>query len=317
MIGNSVDTAAAWLNKGEVVAIPTETVYGLAANIFSEKAVKKIFKIKNRPLSNPLIVHVANIKRARSLVTEFPTVAEKLATAFWPGPLTMILPKQEMVSGLITAEQDTVAIRIPDHPVALALLKRLDFPLAAPSANKFSYISPVTAEAVEEMLGDQLEYILDGGPCSKGIESTIVAFEGDSIRILRPGAITEEQLTSVIHQPLNREKNNDIAHPGQCKKHYSPRTPLILTDNIAVTFQQVPPLKIALISFNDPYVAVRADKKIMLSASSCLEEAARHLYKTLYELDKEGYDLIIAEKLPDRGVGRAVNDRLMKAAEPF
>ena len=176
MIGASVETAAKWLLEGEVVGIPTETVYGLAACIYHPDAVQRIFAVKNRPVSNPLILHIASIDDLIPLVSEMPPQALQLAEACWPGPLTMIFPRSERVGDMITGGQPTVAIRIPAHPLTLDLLKTVKEPLAAPSANKYYYISPVTAAAVEEMLGSEIPYILDGGPCEKGIESTIVAF---------------------------------------------------------------------------------------------------------------------------------------------
>jgi L-threonylcarbamoyladenylate synthase len=316
MIGTSVAVAARWLEKDNVVAIPTETVYGLAGNIFSEKAICQIYTVKKRPFSNPLIVHVADLSQAMTLITGMPATAQKLAEAFWPGSLTLILPKNRNVPGLVTAGQDSVAIRIPDHPLALALLKEVRFPLAAPSANPFNYISPVTATAVDEMLGEQIPYILDGGPSTRGIESTIITFEGERVQLLRPGAITEEQISEVINEPLLLKENITVAHPGMFSKHYSPRTPVMLTDDIRTTASGIMNLKIALLTFCDEYPLLHAARKIILSPARNTLEAARNLYAALYQLDKEKYDLIIAEKMPDEGMGKAINDRLMKAATP-
>ncbi|HRE37570.1 MAG TPA: L-threonylcarbamoyladenylate synthase [Chitinophagaceae bacterium] len=314
MKGSSVQLAAEWLRKGEVVAIPTETVYGLAGNAYNVDAIQKIYDVKNRPLSNPLIVHALNIQQVKSLVKEFYAEAEILAKSFWPGPLTMILPKAAIIPDIVTAGQQTVAVRVPSHPLTLELLSLLEFPLAAPSANKFNYISPVTAEAVSEMLGNEVPYILDGGRCQKGIESTIVSFVEKQIKILRHGAITEEQIESVLQKPMSEQKSSGHLHPGMFKKHYSPKTPLWLmnrnSDFTRLRFQK----NIAAICFTENFPSVPVKEKIMLSNSGDLEEAAQHLYSVLYELDKGNFDLIIAEKMPDAGLGKAMNERLIKAA---
>lgn len=314
MKGSSVKEAAVWLRKGEVVAIPTETVYGLAGNAYNVNAIQKIYDVKNRPLSNPLIVHALNMQQVKSLVKEFSAEAELLAKSFWPGPLTMILPKSAIIPDIVTAGQQTVAVRVPSHPLTLDLLSLLEFPLAAPSANKFNYISPVTAEAVSEMLGNEVPYILDGGRCQKGIESTIVSVERGEVKILRQGAVTEEQIESVLQKPLSEHKSPSHLHPGMFKKHYSPRTPLILMDCNSDFSRLRSQKKVAAICFSGNFPSVSVDKKIMLSNSGDLEEAAQHLYAVLYELDKGNYDLIIAEKMPDAGLGKAMNERLIKAA---
>ncbi len=314
MKGSSVKEAAIWLRKGEVVAIPTETVYGLAANAYNVTAVQKIYAVKNRPLSNPLIVHAINTEQVKSLVSDFSSEAELLAKSFWPGPLTMILPKSAVIPDIVTAGQQTVAVRVPSHPLTLELLSILEFPLAAPSANKFNYISPVTAEAVSEMLGNEVPYILDGGRCQRGIESTIVSVEKGQINILRQGAITGEQIESVLQQPIIEQHSSVHLHPGMFKKHYSPRTPLILMDRNSDFSALGSQKNVAAICFSRNFPSISVDKKIMLSNSGDLEEAAQHLYAVLYELDKENYDLIIAEKMPDKGLGKAINERLIKAA---
>lgn len=317
MIGTSIETAAAYLRNNEVVAIPTETVYGLAGNAFSEDAVKKIYAIKNRPLSNPLIVHTDSIEKVRNLVSTFPVIAEKLASVFWPGPLTIILQKSALIPAVTTAQQDSVAIRIPNHPVTLRLLGELDFPLAAPSANRFAYISPVNAQAVMEMLGTSIPYILDGGSCKQGIESTIVSVENEKVFINRPGVITKEQIENTLSTSISVPTHSAIAHPGMFKKHYSPKTPMILTEDISETVAQLGDLKIAVLSFYNSYPHLTVNKKVVLSPNADMLEAAHHLYDALYTLDKSGFDIIIAEKFPQNGIGTAINDRLMKASEPF
>jgi L-threonylcarbamoyladenylate synthase len=315
MRGISITEAAHWLKKGEVVAIPTETVYGLAANAFDIGAVKKIYSVKNRPLSNPLIVHAKNLEQVKSLVVDFFPEAELLAKSFWPGPLTMILPKSDIIPDIVTAGQQTVAVRVPSHPLTLELLSALDFPLAAPSANKFNYISPVTAEAVSEMLGNEVPYILDGGRCSRGIESTIVSFEKGAIKILRQGAVTSEQIESVVQKPIEEKNTSGYLHPGMFKKHYSPKTPLLLMDAKSDFSGLNSEAKVAAICFTENFPLPEVDKKIMLSNSGDLEEAAQQLYAVLYELDKADYDLIIAEMMPEKGLGKAINERLIKAAD--
>lgn len=317
MIGTSIETAAAYLRNNEVVAIPTETVYGLAGNAFSEDAVKKIYAIKNRPLSNPLIVHTDSIEKVRNLVSTFPVIAEKLASVFWPGPLTIILQKSALIPAVTTAQQDSVAIRIPNHPVTLRLLEELDFPLAAPSANRFAYISPVNAQAVMEMMGTSIPYILDGGSCKQGIESTIVSIENEKVFINRPGVITKEQIENTLSTSISVPTHLAIAHPGMFKKHYSPKTPMILTEDISETVAQLGDLKIAVLSFYNSYPHLTVNKKVVLSPNADMLEAAHHLYDALYTLDKSGFDIIVAEKFPQNGIGTAINDRLMKASEPF
>lgn len=316
MKGTSVSTAVRWLQQGEVVGIPTETVYGLAASMYQPEAVKRIFSIKNRPVNNPLILHVADIADLEILVKDIPREALQLAEACWPGPLTMILPRSSNVPDIVTGGQSTVAVRIPAHPLTLELLKQLGEPVAAPSANKYNYISPVTAIAVEEMLGNEIPYILDGGPCQKGIESTIVAFNQGEVQLLRKGAYTEEELSRITGTEILQEQT-EIRHPGMHKKHYSPRTPVILTNEVDELVTMLKPMRVALISFCNQYDYLPVAKSVVLSPKANLEEAARKLYDTMYQLDKEAYDMIIAEEMPDRGLGRAMNDRLSRAAVPF
>lgn len=311
--GRSVLRAAEVLREGGVVAIPTETVYGLAGNIFDEKAIRAIYRIKKRPSSNPLIVHVAGLEQARELVTRMPPAAEKLARAFWPGPLTLILPKKKKVPGWVTAGQDTVGLRVPDHPLTLRLLRTLDFPLAAPSANPFTYISPVTADQVARMLGKQTGYILDGGRCRAGIESTIVSFEKGKARILRPGAIPEEAIKKVVGTAGSPgKKPADILHPGMYKKHYSPRTPLLLTRDVETAWKTRAKGRTVLLAYGRKYPFAPPGSQRWLGRTPAM--VARRLYDVLHQLDREGYDLIIAPELPEIDLGRAVNDRLRKAA---
>lgn len=312
--GKSINRAATILQAEGVVAIPTETVYGLAGNIFSRKAIAKIYSIKKRPRTNPLIVHVASIDMVRELVASFPQPALKLAKKFWPGPLTIILPKSRNVGHWLTANTDTVGIRMPDHPHALQLISRCGFPLAAPSANPFKYISPVTAKQVEKMLGAKVDYILDGGRCSKGIESTIVAFEGTKAVILRAGAISEEQITKTLGSSLLKRSAKKTAHPGMFKKHYSPHTSLMLVDDVLSAVKNIKEKKVAILSFKKKYRLPDGLKQVQLSKKGDMYEAAANLYNALHQLDNGSYDVIIAERVPEKGLGKAINERLQKAA---
>lgn len=312
--GKDIARAATVLEADGVVAIPTETVYGLAGNIFSRKAIDKIYSIKKRPRSNPLIVHVSSVRKAKELVKSFPATAELLARNFWPGPLTMVLPKKKIVGDWLTAKENTVAIRIPDHPITLKLLRRLHFPLAAPSANPFKYISPVSAKQVKKMLGNKVVYILDGGRSKRGIESTIVSFEKDGVKILRPGAITEEQLEKVLQEPLLKSVKKKSAHPGMFKKHYSPHTPLFFTDDVLKFVGNKKQDNVAVLSFCKKHKLPHDVKQIVLSKKGLFEEAAANLYDALHQLDNGKFKLIIAEKAPDTGLGKAINERLKKAS---
>lgn len=315
IIGKSTAKAAALLAAGELVAIPTETVYGLAANIFNKKAVGKIYQVKRRPRFNPLIVHVAGIQAAKELVSTFPPQAELLAKKFWPGPLTIVLPKNKKVGDWVTGGQSTVAIRVPAQPLALRLLRSLDFPLAAPSANPFTYISPVKPRQVKKMLDGRIGYILDGGKCSRGIESTIVSIHHGKVTLLRQGAVTEKELEAVLKIPLVRSAGKGPAHPGMFKRHYSPHTPLIFTDDILrVVEKEYSGKKTAVLLFRKRLHLPASVKQVVLSTAGNMEEAAANLYDSLHQLDNKGYDLLICEKLPERKLGKAINERLAKAA---
>ncbi len=314
MIGNSIEIAKQLLEKGELVAIPTETVYGLAANALNELAVLEIFKVKNRPQFDPLIVHVASIAKAKELVEYFPEKAEKLAGHFWPGPLTLLLKKKSIIPDLVTSGLDTVAVRCPDHVMTLALLSELSFPLAAPSANPFGYISPTHPEHVNEQLGDKINYILDGGECQVGIESTIVGFENELPVVYRLGGLSIEKIESVAGQvsvQLNTSSNPKA--PGQLKSHYAPKKKLKL-GNLDELMQTYGTNRIGVLSFQYKISQIQPENQLTLSASGNLEEAAQRLFACLRALDKKNIDIILAEKVPDTGLGKAINDRLHRAA---
>jgi L-threonylcarbamoyladenylate synthase len=223
-----ISQAAEILRAGRLVAFPTETVYGLGANALDGAAVQRIFEAKGRPLTSPLIVHVPSIEAARELASVWPREAQLLAEKFWPGPLTIVVPKAPQVPDLVTAGLPSVGLRMPAHPLALELLRATQLPLAAPSANRFTELSPTTAEHVREGLGDRVELVLDGGPCGVGIESTVLSLAGPRPRILRPGAVTQTQIEAVIG-PV--EVGAGAESPGQHPKHYSPRTKVILGDS--------------------------------------------------------------------------------------
>ncbi|MEI6531444.1 MAG: L-threonylcarbamoyladenylate synthase [Chlamydiota bacterium] len=299
----SVELAAEYLKKGLLVAIPTETVYGLACNAFDEKAIRSVFQAKNRPYSDPLIVHCKDLESVREIVSVIPPAALELAEKFWPGPLTLLLPKKECVSDLLTAGSSLVAIRIPAHPLTLELLQLLDFPLAAPSANPFGYISPTTAQHVADQLKDQVAYIVDGGACLIGIESTIVGFKGETPEILRQGGIPEELILGASLQTI------DYQAPGSLKSHYSPRKQLVLGD-LPTLIQTYRGQKVAILSFSKTYDL----PSFTLSKTGSLEEAAHNLFAALRFLDNLEVDLILAEEVPNTGVGKAINERLHKAA---
>jgi len=315
LITSNINKAKELLDNEDVVAIPTETVYGLAGNIFSDKALKKIYALKNRPSFNPLIVHIKSMSDLSLVACEIPDKALKLADAFWPGPLTLILKKQPTISDIITAGKPTVAVRIPNHPVALELLNKLDYPVAAPSANPFTSISPTTAQHVFEFFDSELKLILEGGACSKGVESTIVGFKDNEVILYRHGSTSIEAIEKVIGK-VKFLTNDAIAPdaPGMLKKHYSPKTPIILSDSIEESMKLYSNKKIGILLFNAENADLKVECIEILSEDSNLEEAASNLYAALHRLDKCNLELIIAEKFPNKGQGKTINDRLDRAA---
>ena len=316
IVSSNIEMAAQQLEKDEVVAIPTETVYGLAGNIYSEGAIRKIFEVKQRPLFNPLIVHIYDISQIDAIAREVPPVAIKLAKAFWPGPLTLVLKKNLSIPEIITAGKDTVAVRIPDHPLTLKLLKRLSFPLAAPSANPFNRISPTKARHVESYFKNSIAMVLDGGECQKGIESTIVGFEREHAVVLRLGAIAIEDIEAVIGKVTIRNKDDVTPDaPGMLLKHYAPRTKTLLVADITEAASEHGNAKIGLLTFTGTSSVPSAQHIEILSEQGDLAEAASNLYQALHTLDHLNLDIIIAERHPDHGLGKSINDRLERAAE--
>ncbi|MGL2964222.1 L-threonylcarbamoyladenylate synthase [Flavobacterium sp. RSB2_4_14] len=311
-----IEKAAALLEEGNVVAIPTETVYGLAANAFDEDAVRKIFEIKGRPLFNPLIVHIKSIDFLEHLVNNIPPKALQLAQHFWPGSLTLILPKKEIVPNIITAEKDTVAVRVPNHPVTLALLDILDFPLAAPSANPFGTISPTEAKHVIDYFKDTIPMVLDGGICQNGIESTIVGFEFDEPVLYRLGSITVEEIEKIVGR-LSIKNKKEVAPdaPGMLERHYAPKTKTFLETDVNAFIQKHPDKKIGVLLFNQRTENHDLIHQEILSENGNYKEAALNLYAAMHRLDKLGLDLIVAERFPDIDLGKSINDRLERATK--
>ncbi len=312
--GNDISKAKHWLEAGELVAIPTETVYGLAANGLNAEAVLKIYKAKNRPQFNPLILHVPYLSEAKKLVQFFPEKALILAEHFWPGPLTLVLPKRDIVPDIVSAGHNTVAIRIPNHPLTLQLLRQLDFPLAAPSANPSGYISPTSAQHVEQQLGDNVKYVLDGGNCTVGVESTIVKVTEDEVTILRYGGLSVEDIEALIGTVQHSSNNNENPEaPGMLLSHYAPSAPLIIGD-IASEIKKHEGKKIAVLSFSNLYQLPEPSFCFVLSEKRNLDEAARNIFGYLRKIDAQNPDVILSEFVPDEGLGKAVNDRLRRAA---
>ena len=311
----AINHAAELLRAGHLVAIPTETVYGLAANAFDEQAVHSIFETKGRPSNNPLIVHIKSLHDVEQIARNIPAIAKKLAAQFWPGPLTLILDKQANISDTISAGYETVAVRVPNHPMTLELLNRLNFPLVAPSANRSNHISPTKPEHVQNSLGEKTPYILDGGSCEKGLESTIVGFEGEDVILYRQGAIAQDVIENFLGKPLKNkaESTGQSQSPGSSKKHYSPKTPLVLVDALDKQLE-AKFSALAYLVFQKPTNFISKYPIFELSTSGDLEEAAANLYDLLYQLDQHQADVIVALRMPDSGLGKSINDRLMRAS---
>lgn len=310
-IGKDINKAKHLLEQGGLVAIPTETVYGLAANALNPDAVIRIFEAKNRPQFDPLIVHVPSLENARRYVAGVPDKAEALASAFWPGPLTLLLEKKEIVSDLVTAGLPTVGIRCPDHPLTRALLDVIDFPLAAPSANPFGYISPTTPEHVQQQLGDKIGYILDGGPCQIGLESTIVGFDNDGGIVYRNGGLKIEDIEKVIGKVrLQIVSSSNPQAPGQLQSHYAPMKRLVV-GNIEELMLQHASEPVGVLSFKKDW---QTPYQYILSPSGNTEEAARNFFAGLRALDALPVHVILAEYVPEAGLGKAINDRLRRAS---
>ncbi len=316
LISQDISKAVAILNREELVAIPTETVYGLAGNIYSEKAIKAIFEMKKRPFFNPLIVHIHAVEQLENLVIEIPEKAKLLAESFWPGSLTMVLKKKSNVPDLITAGKDSVAVRIPNHRIALELLKSLDFPLAAPSANPFGSISPTNAFHVADYFQDVLPMVLDGGNCKNGIESTIIGFENGEPVIYRLGSIALESIEEIIGKvEVKNKKEAAPDAPGMLSRHYAPKTTTYLESNVEEQLTRFADRRIGVLLFQKKIENPAIQHQEVLSEKGDLSEATSKLYAALHRLDKMNLDIIIAEKFPDFGLGKSINDRLERATK--
>ncbi len=310
-IGKDIEKAKWILDQGDLVAIPTETVYGLAGNALNVASITKIFDVKNRPYFDPLIIHVPDIAGAEKYSEEIPKPARELMERFWPGPLAILLKRKSIIPDLVTSGLDTVGIRCPKHELTQQLLTKLSFPLAAPSANPFGYVSPTKPEHVDEQLGNKIKYILDGGDCKVGIESTIVGFEDDKPMIYRMGGLSVERLERIIgkvHAQTHSSSNPKA--PGQLKSHYAPLKKVIV-GNIEELFQQHSSSRVGLITFKKDY---HHPHQFILSPSANIDEAAQNLFTALRELDKMPIDIILTEFVPEQGLGKAINDRLIRAA---
>jgi len=308
----AVNRAASLLAEGEVVAFPTETVYGLGADAFNAHAVAKIFELKKRPHFDPLIVHISGKDVILNLAEHIPAKATLLADRFWPGPLTLILPKSDLVPEIVTSGLSTVGIRMPNHPVALDLIERLGRPIAAPSANPFGYMSTTRAIDVGRLFDDRLALILDGGPSSFGIESTIVSFTDDEVLLHRHGSISVEELTEVVGEVVEKRPDNGRCEaPGELPYHYAPHTPL----HIVGGPEEIHEENSSFLAFAQPTGRVRARYVKVLSEQGDLREAASNFFSYLIQLDRKETRIIYAQKLPEKGLGKAMMERLRKAEQ--
>jgi len=305
--------ATAIIKSGGIIAFPTETVYGLGADAFNPLAVARIFEAKSRPLFDPLIVHIADLSQIGQVAVGIDKRAGRLAGRFWPGPLTLVLPRHERVPGIVTAGLDTVAVRMPDHLIALDLIRGSGTPIAAPSANRFGYISPTKAAHVLEQLGDRVDMIIDGGSCSVGVESTIIRLTDERNLILRHGGIPAEEIEAVIGPVVvAAEPAAAPEAPGRLPSHYSPSIPVHLADSIREIDFTRPGAGFLL--FRRPDFDVPLERTEILSLDGDLKEAAANLFSSLHRLDRMGLEVIIAEPVPERGLGIAIMDRLRRAA---
>lgn len=314
VITKDISFAIHTLNEGKVVAIPTETVYGLAANIYKETAVKKIFEIKKRPNNNPLIVHLKSTEQLKEVAKEIPPLATQLATQFWPGALTLVLKKQDCISDWVTSGKNTVAVRVPNHPLTLELLHHLNFPLAAPSANPFGSISPTNAQHVFDYFKNDIDVVLDGGNCQNGIESTIIGFEGELPVLYRYGAIPIEEIEKIVG-PIKVHNKDSIAPsaPGMFTKHYAPKTKSFLVEDIEKELKSISSDKIGVLQFQNKVKTSKPIVQYILSPTGDFKEASKNLYSYLHELDALGLDILLIEKLPNINLGKSINDRLNRA----
>lgn len=308
------NVAVGMLQRGDIVGLPTETVYGLGGDAFQPMAVAKIFEAKGRPLTDPLIVHLPEAQWLVRVATfesqDQKNLTEQLANAFWPGPLTMLLKKVPELPDLVTAGSEFVAVRVTSHPLFQKVIRRLDSPLAAPSANRFGCISPTSAEDVQYELGERIDVILDGGACQHGMESTIVSLSNQKIRILRPGPITADQLRKYGHVSITTENVNT---PGGSPGHYAPKKELRIIKTDIISVQPKPTTGLLAFTQPDDRVAEGFGVVEILSPKGDLREAAANFYHALRSLDNSKVDIIYAESVPEEGIGVAIMDRLRRA----
>ena len=322
-----IKIAAEEIKKGNLVAFPTETVYGLGADAINEKAVAKIFKAKGRPFNDPLIAHIADIEELYRLSKQVPPVALKLAKAFWPGPLTLVLKKSELVSGIVTAGLDTVAVRMPADNIALSLIREAKTPIAAPSANLFGRTSPTTAQHVADDLGGKIEMIIDGGKTKVGVESTVLDITVEPVRVLRAGGISVEKLKEVVGQvKISKELEEGFRSPGMLNSHYSPQAKLILVEKKGdAQVEEISRLaskyiaqglKVGIMAKEENQNKYNGFKVKIIGKGTELEICAANLFAILRSFDKEGFEIIIAEGLEEHDLGLAIMERLRKASIP-
>lgn len=317
-ITTDISQAAELLRSGQLVALPTETVYGLGADARNPSAVAKIFAAKQRPTFDPLIVHIASLSQLDSVVSTVPVLARKLVSQLWPGPLTVVLPKRDCIPDLVTAGLPGVGVRIPNHPIAIELLRAAECPVAAPSANPFGGISPTTAQHVVDGLGDQVQCILDGGACAVGVESTVISFMQETPVILRPGGYTIEQIEAIIgpvELATSDPSKDDHAQPapGMLSRHYAPGTPL-MTVFCGQEAVAMPGKRSGLLTWGNQRFQGQFEQIINVSAKEDLQTCAANFFASMRTLDSSGLDVIIAHQFPDYGLGIALNDRLRRAA---
>jgi len=312
-VTTDIGRAATALRDGHLVAFATETVYGLGANALDENAVARVFEVKERPHFDPLIVHVVSDDWLSQLVRDDPETARLLAREFWPGPLTIVLPKTDRVPDLVTAGLSSVAVRMPSHPQARELLRQVDRPIAAPSANPFGQLSPTSAAHVTESLGGRIDLILDGGLCDVGVESTVILLTEEQPCLLRHGGVTQEQIESVIGPVQTRQSlsGESAPSPGMLSQHYAPRTPLIL--NLEADADRLAGLRVGILSLqpvDTPFEPIAIET---LTTDGDLRTATAGFFAAMRRLDRANLDLIVAWPFPDKGLGRALNDRLSRA----
>ena len=313
-VGTSISAAAALLRAGKLVAIPTETVYGLAGHGLHPPTVAEIFAVKDRPSFDPMILHTSSLAKLEGLIGTAPPSLQRLADVFMPGPLSILVEKIDAIPDITTAGLPRVAIRIPSHPVSRALLQELDFPLAAPSANPFGYVSPTNAQHVADQLDGKIPYILDGGSSTVGLESTIVEWTGEQVRVLRKGSVTIEDIEAIVGPVLvSKVSTSSPAAPGMLKSHYATTTPITL-EPLAQILQQHKPDRIGMLSWCTTVEQLPARNCKVLSETADLQEAAQNLFAYMRLLDSKDIDIIVAELLPERGLGRAINDKLRRAS---